>query len=116
MRSTWARFSRTRSAQAASSWAAVAVLIASRYVGAGGIGLGRAIVTALRLGRGRRQPTQVRRGVDVRIGARDGDLPDELRVGREDRAEPAIPGELVGEAPHRPPDEDGVRRAVSGVS
>src|SRR6478752_5808400 len=110
MRSTWSRFWRTRSAQAASSSAAVAVVIASRYVGRTGPGFpGRD------RGRGLGEPVEVGAGVDVRVCAVERHVPDELRMRPEHRPEAVIAGQLVGEAPDLAPGEDRVRGGVRGI-
>src|SRR4051794_7376581 len=111
MRSTWSRFCRTRSAQTASSSAAVAVVIASRYVGTTGRGVRRR-----GFGLTLREPVEVGAGVDIRVRAVERHVPDELRMRAEHRSEAVIPGQLVGEAPDLASGEDRVRGGIRGVA
>src|SRR6478609_610410 len=111
MRSTWSRFCRTRSAQTASSSAAVAVVIGSRYVAGTGRGFRRS-----GLGLGLSEAVEVGAGVDVRVRAVERHVTDELRMRPEHRPETVIPRQLVGETPDLASGEDRVRRGIRGVA
>ena len=65
--------------------------------------------------RGFDRPSQVRGRVDIRVGAVDRDLADELWMRFEDGAEPAVATRFLDQAERGPADEDRVPATIVGV-